>query len=140
MAKKPDQSLFEPAAEGPVFDGNSHRPKNIGQVSPELFSDGAGIRPKRLMCTKVGTPGYECQTEFEMANDEDIVERGLTPGHYTYLHKCVTAGSAEGEFVPVKDVKDALETAKDHCACVTPKALEATAAARRKCARNRTTE
>ncbi len=123
-----------PTALGPELSAPL-RPKNLTVQQPELYREARGVGSEKLVCTNVGRPGFECQSEIEFPNDKDIAKLKLDPAKRVYIHKCVRPGSFEGDFVPVDSVEEAVKVATSHCDCVRPNLVESTASARRKCQR-----
>lgn len=115
---------------GPVMSGTVLGQRTLGLRLPDLTKY---TRKLTNVCGKVGDPGYACQTQLDLVDAEKARELGLPEDTRAVVHKCVRKNSTEGEYVPVKTEKEALQVAKDFCGCVETQ-METT---RAKCARKR---
>jgi len=90
-------------------------PKGLGL---DVLAEGSGLRAPGQMCQKVGSENYGCQTELEFLTEKEAIKLGLPPETRTALHKCVTPGSTEGAFVPIRDAVEAIAVSDKFCECV----------------------
>jgi len=115
---------------GPVMTGDLLNERTLGLRRPEVLRY---TRKTANVCEKTGQPGYGCKVDLDIIDEERAIELGLPKETRAVIHKCVRAGSTEGEYVPVKNEHEALRVTKDFCGCV-EKQAETT---RAKCARKK---
>lgn len=117
---------------GPILTGDLLNPRTLGVKQDSLLTY---TRKPKDICGKVGETNYLCQTDLDFIDEARAVELGLPKDTRAVIHKCVRPGSAEGEYVPVKNEHEALKVAKDYCGCVSTRLVDT----RAKCARKKDT-
>lgn len=106
---------------GPELVSSLLKQQPLGLRLPEelRYTRRAGI-----VCKDADKEEVLCKTELDFFDEEAALKMGLPSGTRAAVHKCVREGSTEGEYVPVKDEREAMQVAKDFCGCVKKRLVE----------------